>query len=238
MPKLTVMVSIYNSGDWIENRIKNLLQSSMLKDMEIWCVNAASPDERDDEIPRKFPQVKYLKLMERITVYETWNYIIQNSKGTYITNANTDDLIHPKGYERLVKALDEAGPGFGFAYPSWMTTSVANQEWPSIIKASKDGRPGNYAGNIEAAGVGHFPMWRRSLHQQVGLFDENYRALADADWWARCYHVAKTKFKWVDQYLGCYLWRNGDNLWHRETTPEEWKRYRHKLSLYREGKLA
>lgn len=234
MPRLTVMVSIYNSGEWIENRLDNLLASS-LKDMEIWCVNANSPDPRDDEIPRKFP-VKYVKLEKRNTVYEAWNYIISNSAGEFITNANTDDLIHPKGYERLIAALVKAGHKFGFVYPSWLSTSVPNQKWRTL-QHTDPSRPGQYAGNIEAAGVGHFPLWRRSLHERVGLFDTNFRALADADWWARCYFVAKTQFKWVDDYLGCYLWRNGDNLWHRETKPEEWHRYHEKLVKYRKGKL-
>ena len=53
-PKITVMVSIYKSGDWLENRINNLLSSTMVDDIEICCVNANSPDKRDHKIPKKF----------------------------------------------------------------------------------------------------------------------------------------------------------------------------------------
>lgn len=236
MKKLTVLVSIYNSGEWLEHRIKNLLLSSIIDDMEIWCVNANSPDPLDDEIPKKFP-VKYVKLPERITVYETWNYIIQNSKSVYLTNANTDDLIHPKGYERLMDVLDKQGPSFGFAYPSWYCTSKSNQEWATLTNTDPGGRPGNFAGSIETAGVGHFPMWRRSLHDMLGLFDPQFKVLADADWWSRCYWVGKTKFQWINELLACYLWRDGDNLWHREMTNEEWKRFHAKVAKYKTGKL-
>ena len=236
MTKLTVMVSIYQSGQWIENRIKNLLQSSC-EDMEIWCVNADSPDPRDHEIPQQYP-VKYVRLPKRITVYETWNYIIENSESEFITNANTDDLIHPHGYQCLTSVLEKLGPEFGFVYPSWMTTAVPNQEWSKLDHFSKDGKPGHYAGILDTGGVGHFPIWRRSLHEKVGLFDAKYRALADADWWARCYHVAKTKFQWVDDYLGCYLWRSGDNLWHREINPQEWQLYHQRFAEYQQGKLG
>ena len=234
-PKLTVMVSMYNSGQWVENRIKNLLQSS-LEDIEIWCVNADSPDPRDHEIPQQYP-VKYVKLPKRNTVYEAWNYIIRNSKSDFITNANTDDLIHPNGYQKLVESLESLGPEYGFAYPSWMTTCTANQEWSTLAHYDKAGRPGNYNGDIQTSGVGHFPLWRRSLHQSIGLFDTKYRALADADWWARCYFVAQTKFNWIDDYLGCYLWKNGENLWHQEINQEEWERYHNRLSLYKQRKL-
>ena len=235
-PRLTVMVSIYNSGDWIENRLKNLLESSIIKDMDIWCVNANSPDPRDDEIPQKFP-VKYVKLAKRNTVYEAWNYIIENSTGEFITNANTDDLIHPQGYEKLMQTLVEAGHEFGFAYPSWFTTDTPNQEWAKMGAVDESGRPGHYNGDVERAGVGHFPLWRRSLHDHIGLFDTRFKALADADWWARCYYIGKTKFQWVGEYLGCYLWRNGDNLWHREMNKDEWDLYHNKVAMYRQGKL-
>ena len=231
--KLTIMVSLYNSGEWIENRIKNLLQSSH-KNAEIWCVNADSPDQRDHDIPQQYP-VKYVRLPKRITVYETWNYIIENSSSEFITNANTDDLIHPHGYTSLIETLEHLGPDYGFAYPNWMTTCTPNQEWSKIEGFDKAGRPGHYAGDIETAGVGHFPLWRRSLHTSVGLFDTNYRALADADWWARCHHVAKTKFHWVDEFLGCYLWKNGDNLWHKEINSSEWERYHNNMNSYKKG---
>ena len=236
MTKLVAMVSLYNSGEWIENRLDNLL-SSTLKDMEIWCLNANSPDERDHTIPQRYP-VKYIKLNERITVYQAWNKIIEDSNSEFITNANTDDLVHPDAYSKLTSALEQMGPKYGFAYPSWFTTSIENQKWNSLANYDRAGRPGQYNGDINIAGVGHFPLWRRSLHNKVGLFNTGYKALADADWWARCYYVAKTRFAWVDEYLGCYLWRNGENLWNREITEHEWEKYHQCLANYRVGKLV
>lgn len=237
MAKLVAMVSIYNSGDWLENRIQNLLDSN-LRDMEIWCVNANSPDPRDHEIPQKYP-VKYVRLEERITVYETWNYIIQNSDSKYLVNANTDDIVSPDCYTILSKILD-ANRKVGFAYPSWYVTSVPSQSWNNKHSFSSDGKPGNYAGDVERAGVGHFPMWRRSLHDELqktpfgGYFDPQFKALGDADWWARCWWVAKTKFFWVNQCLGMYLWRDGENLWNKSITPQEWEVYHQRVREYRQ----
>jgi hypothetical protein len=234
------MVSIYNSGDWLENRIKNLLQSSVANDLEIWCVNANSPDPRDDEIPKDFPEVTYVKLDKKLTVYDTWNFIIRSSKSEFITNANTDDLIHPQGYQKLIKVLDDSD--CGFAYPSWYCTATPNQTWPTLTDIDPGGKPGNFAGNIETAGVGHFPVWRRSLHADFGLFDPEFKALGDADWWSRCYLVGNVKFQWVNELLACYLWRNGDNLWHRElsdneTSRKEWALFSGRMAKYKLGKL-
>lgn len=241
MSKLTVMVSIYQSGDWIENRLKNLLSNNAINDMEIWCLNANSPDEKDHEVPTELSkthkQIRYERLEQRNTVYEAWNHIIERSGSTYITNANTDDIVSPKCYTTLMKCLDKVGPSAGLAYCSWYTTGRPNQDWNDLNAVASDGRPGNYAGDLNTAGVGHFPLWRRSLHSEIGLFDPKLQALADADWWARIYFVAKKQLIWVNELLAVYLWRDGQNLWHRKMNREEWDLYHKKVAGYRQGKL-
>lgn len=234
MKKLVVMVSVYNAGNFIENRLDNLRQSTMAKDTEVWVVNANSPDPRDDSIPKKF-DVRYIKLPERIGVYAAWNYIIKNSSSLYLTNANADDLIAPGGYAKLSRTLD-LSPQVGFVYPSWYTTDRPNLTWEDIRKgraaADKSGKPGTYKGDLDSGGVGHFPMWRRSLHEKLGHFDDGFKALGDADWWARCWWLGRTEFRWQKEYLACYLFRNGENLWHKSISEDEWRLYHRKVSEY------
>lgn len=229
------MVSLYDSGEWIANRLDNLYKCDMLDDLDIWCVNANSPDARDHDIPQQYP-FRYVKLDERVTVYEAWNYIIENSNSEYITNANTDDIVAPNCYSRMLSTFGQH-PNTGFVYCSWNSTSVANQQWDSLHSYDPMGHPGHYNGDIYAAGVGHFPIWKRELHDRLGLFDTQFKALADADWWARCYHVGNTKFIWLRENLATYLWRNGENLWNRSISPEEWECYHTKLKVYKEGRL-
>lgn len=203
------MVSLYNSGLWLENRLNNIFESTIINDIEVWCINANSPDPLDKSIPSKF-NVQYIESPDRIGVYAAWNRIIQASNSCYITNANTDDLIAPNGYEKLVSALDN-NPIYGFAYPSWRTSDIDNLHWPEVPSKSdhSGGEPGNYNGDLSKSGVGHFPLYRRDLHNKFGLFDERFKALGDADFWARCYHYGKVEFMWVKEHLACYLWRDG-----------------------------
>lgn len=239
MKKLVVMVSVYNAGDWLENRLENLLASNCRRDMEIWVVNANSPDPRDHAIPKKFP-VQYRKLNDRIGVYAAWNFIIKNSNSQYITNANADDLIAPDGYSRLMAILDRR-PRVGFAYPSWYVTDTPNLNWsqvtsdPNLAEAGQGGRPGQYGGDLGEAGVGHFPLWRRKLHNKFGFFDERFRALGDADWWARCHFLGKVGFEWDQDYLACYYWRQGQNLWHQMINEDEWRLYHSRCDDYKQG---
>ena len=229
MSSLAVLVSCYNSGDWLENRLKNLLASTVASRMEIICVNANSPDKRDDEIPKNFP-VTYHKLEDRISVYEAWNYAIERSSSTYITNANTDDLVAPHCYEVLMSILDD---GADYAYPSWYTTHIPNLVWGDHDgKVDPSGDPGQYCGDLSKSGVGHFPMWRRSLHDKLGYFKPEFNALGDAEFWARAYYLAKAKFVWYPEMLAIYLWRDGQNLWNRSINEVEWGRYHNYLNKY------
>lgn len=229
-PKLTIIISMYNSGEWLKNRLDNLMSTTVINNSEILCINANSPDQRDHDIPQNYP-VRYIKLEERVGIYAAWNHAIKNSNSQYITNANTDDLVSPNCYEKLISELDN-NHEYDFAYPSWYTTSVANQKWNKLKNIDQSGLPGNFSGDIDKAGVGHFPLWRRSLHDKIGLFDESFKAVGDAEWWVRAYYKANSRFRWVNEFLACYLWRNGDNLWNREINPEEWNRFHNKIRQY------
>lgn len=231
MNKLTVLVSCYNSGEWLENRIQNLLQSTHAQHTEVVCINANSPDPLDDEIPRRHP-VTYFKLEERVSVYEAWNYAIQRTQSDFIANANTDDLVAPDCYERLINALNDTRADY--CYPSWYVTNVPNLRWgehhPHV---DPSGSPGHYNGDLNTSGVGHFPMWRRSLHDRIGYFNPSFNALGDAEFWARAYYCANAQFYWYNERLAIYLWRDGQNLWNSSINEVEWRLYHQLVDEYR-----
>jgi len=232
MKKLTAMVSIYNSSQWLKARLENLTTTTLGNDLEIWCVNADSPDPLDHQIPQEF-NVKYVKLNKRNTVYEAWNYILENSNSEYVTNANTDDLVAPNCYEKLINRIETDKSDF--AYCNWYVTGSPQPRYDIKLPGlDKSGRPGMYRGDLEKAGVGHFPLWKKSLHQNLGAFDPQFQALADADWWARCFYVGNAKFSWIDEFIAIYQWRNGENLWNQKITAEEWQIYHNKLAKYKE----
>ena len=46
-------------------------------------------------------------------------------------------------------------------------------------------------------------MWRRSLHDKFGFFDEKMFSASDAEFWLRCYHGG-AKFKKINEILNVY----------------------------------
>lgn len=236
-PKLAVLVSIYNSGEWLRSRLDNLMSVNNINDFDIWCINADSPDERDHNIAISYQakNVHYIKLNHRNTLYEAWNYLICASNSQYITNANTDDLVAPDAYTKMIAALD-TNNNAALAYCSWYVSTVAHPNWASVLYAkAKTAQPGQFRGVIKNANCGHFPVWRRSLHHKYGLFNTDFIVMADAEWWTKIYHqydllghkcqYKHNEFLWIREPLGNYYYRDGQNLWNSAITDQEWQRF-------------
>ena len=215
---LVAMVSIYNSGNWLRRRLDNLFSTNIYKSdrLQIFCVNAMSPDPKDDEIAASYagrPNYNY-KIIDHCTVYQAWNNIIKESSSDYLVNANTDDLVSPECYDVLIDACEQTDSCL--SHCDWICFSEA-QSWSSINGQAGNGHPYSPPTYISC---GHFPCWKRSLHDSVGLFDSSMFALGDADFWKRCWISGHQNFNYVGAPLAAYHWRGEDkNLWNR--TPED-----------------
>ena len=48
------------------------------------------------------------------------------------------------------------------------------------------------------------PMWRKSIHDEVGVFDTRYRSTADWEFWLRCASRGKSFFKLNTPHVAYY----------------------------------
>lgn len=236
-PRLVAMVSVYNSSQWLRDRLLNLLETSAYRNSEmlIFCVNAESPDQADDAICRDFANANANFRYETIpfcTVYAAWNWIISNTDSVFLTNANTDDLVSPHAYEVMMATCDQGDADL--AYCGWHTIGDDVHHWSQIGGAGND--LCGYDPNCDRMSCGHFPLWRRSMHHRIGLFDPWFQALGDADFWYRAWVNGVRDFRRIDQPMGAYRWRFGKNLWHATADAQraaEWA----KLSSRQPGRL-
>lgn len=213
---ITVMVSVYNSSKWLRLRLDNLLAMTTADKSEIWCANASSPDPQDAVILAEYAaQHANVKVIDLpfCTVYGAWNEIIKRSDSDFICNANSDDLCAPNCHEQLVLACHEYDAPL--AYCDWYSVGGEMATWGKFTGTASSA--GAYNPDSGLVSCGHFPLWRRSLHEQVGMFDPWFQALGDADFWYRGWKMGVRGFYRLRQPLGAYRWRSGDdcNLWHR-----------------------
>ena len=78
---------------------------------------------------------------------------------------------------------------------------------------------------------GCMPLWKKSLHEKAGFFNENYKHAGDWEMWLRA--AAKgSKFKKINDILGLYYFNprgistNPENFsWKREEEQEIYEKY-------------
>ncbi|MNX67311.1 putative glycosyltransferase EpsJ [compost metagenome] len=215
---VSAVVSTYNAEGFIRGCLADLEAESIAEDMEILVIDSGS-EQREGEIVREFQRrydnIRYLRT-ERESVYQAWNRGIRMARGTYITNANTDDRRRRECTETLVRAL-EAQPDKVLAYGDSIVTRTPNQtfetcshddylNWPDFDRLTL----------LQYCYCGPHPVWKRSLHEDLGYFDETYRCAADYEFWLRA--AQKYEFIHVPRLLGAY-WLDDSTVSRRGDLP-------------------
>lgn len=213
-PKVSAIVSTYKSEQFISGLLDDLLNQTIGDELEIIVIDSGSP-ENEGEIVKAYQQkhsnIVYVRT-ERETVYAAWNRGIELARGTYLTNANTDDRRKSDMYEILSDYLDEH-PEYDLVYSDCLITKEPNETFErnsanGMYKFMEHNRQLLLDGMCY---VGPMPMWRKNVHEKVGLFDPNFVTSGDLEFWVRLSEVFNLKK--FNQMLGLYMKRE-DSIEH------------------------
>lgn len=180
-PLVSAIVSTYNSEKFMRGKIEDLLSQTIVNKLDIIIINSGSKQNEDKIITEylsEYPNIKYVKTVERETIYEAWNRGIKIAQGEFITNSNTDDRLRKDAYEILSNYLLN-NSSVALVYGDQLISSIENQEYDEAV-SNKVIRFPNYTHlkQLERCIVGSQPMWRASLH------------LADDIWFNGKYEVS------------------------------------------------
>ena len=246
MPKISVVTSVYNGDEYIEEFLKDITRQTVFKNKtELLLVNCNSPGN-EEEVIKKYQElypdnIKYIKLESDPGIYAAWNLAIKQATGEYITNANLDDRKSPKFLEELGKKL-MLNAEVDVVYAENLLTKKSNETWENNSATSAYPTE-NFS--IQAMLRGNpphcMPMWRKSLHDKCGYFEEKYRSASDWEFWLRCAFAGVNMLK-LNKKLGLYYFNPKgmstnpeNNGWKREEEREVFKKYN---SLYNDKKVA
>ncbi len=218
------LVSMYRGAEFVVGCVEDLIGQTAFEQgrMEVLLIDSASPDHEHRlvrEHIRRHPNLLYVRSVDRESLYRAWNRGACVSQARYLSNANLDDRHRKDFFERLANDLDRHAD-VELVYPAQYLTSHANEPfsdhepvrswaWPDYTLDQL--RIGNH--------VGSQPMWRRSLHQRIGWFEERYRIAGDYDFWCRIAHRAGP-LKLHPVHVGLYYF-NGTGIEHGDPLRSE-----------------
>ena len=106
MPKVSVIVPVYNSEQELRDCLDSLVEQTE-KDIEIIVIDDGSTDnspEIEAEYQKKYPNVKVYRNERNLGQSETRNRGIELAEGDYIAFLDSDDYVNPGMYEELYQA--------------------------------------------------------------------------------------------------------------------------------------
>ncbi len=209
-PVVSIITSLFKGGDYIEAFLDNITQQTIFgKYCELIIIDANSPENEGEVIRRyqkDFPNITYRRFESQVGIYEAWNIGCALAKGRYLTNANLDDMRRVDSLELQASVLDSL-PFVDVTYQDVLYSFEPNISFEEIeshgLRATL---PVISRYNLMEFNSPHNgPMWRKTLHADVGSFNESYKSAADFDFWLRCLIAGKTFYKLNEPHVAYYV---------------------------------
>ena len=207
---VSIITSLYRGGDFIGPFLENITSQTIFQShCELIIIDAASPDGEQvtiEKYRKRYNNIMYRRVDRCIGIYEAWNIGVAMARGKYLTNANLDDLRRSDSLEIQAAILDT----MNFVDVTYQDVFYSFEPGLSFDQIAahnlRTGLPIVSQYNLMEFNSPHnAPMWRKSLHDEVGLFDENLRSAADFDFWIRCRIAGKVFYKVNDPHVAYYV---------------------------------
>ena len=186
MIKTVGLASLYEPLEFLEHRIENLnccdMDGTCIYFMD--CSDAKVQAEAHELIRTRAKfQYRWQGLAGKKDLYRVWNMMVSQAMcdptmhPVYFCAVNVDDIQAPNYFREMMFFLDEH-PDIVIVSPQWYASKTKGQYWPPAEK-------GVFVDPDVHRTLGHFPMWRARLHDELGNFNPLMRVVGDSEFWDR-----------------------------------------------------
>ena len=193
-----VIVSLYRCESFLPFFLESLKRQTIFSQSQIY-IGAVQPSNFELEIINQFSSENKNVILEtfdyRAGIYEVWNHGVRQTTSQFLTNMNVDDLRRDDSLELQAQFL-KTHESIDVAYQDVYLSFEANAEWALIEGVGLSTSLPNVSLPMMNLGFNpphNAPMWRRRVHDEVGLFDETFRSAGDFDLWVRAF-IKGSKF--------------------------------------------
>lgn len=190
VPRTAVIVSLYNAATKLPTLLDNLALQTMAQagELEVVLVDSNSPaDERAAlEAWRRSRgstlPVVYARSAERETIQAAWNRGIRLARAPYLAFLGADEGLHPDALRQLAAALDRDRRADWAMADSLVTSVDRNGVFDAdVMPYDRTG----YRQDLVLLETCYLSwvggLYRRSIHERFGFYDESFRAAGDTE---------------------------------------------------------
>lgn len=201
-PRITVLTSLFRCASYLHGYLDSVMAVVGLENIEILLLHNHPSEEElaiiETHPAMKHPSLRHIIIPEREGLYATWNRGIRMARGKYIAVWNVDDIRTPDSLLTQANALD-VNTSAMLSYGSFIGTQSYGETTGTHYNFPEYSR----WAFMRTCYLTPFPMWRASVHSNIGYFDESYRSAGDYDFQLRLaynHHFVK-----VPSVTGYYL---------------------------------
>ena len=177
MTKVSTITPCYNMSKYMKGFLDNL-STQTHKDLEI-VLDHNDPSEEEvklvEEYNEQYDNILHIKVEGVDPIGTSMNRCIEYATGDYLCIWNVDDLRTPDSIEVMAKALDE-NPDVDFVYGNYVIVPKFGSTEGQYVDES--GREEELTTGMI---LGPYFMFRKSLLEKSGVFDEQLVQGADYD---------------------------------------------------------
>ena len=177
MTKVSTITPCYNMSKYMKGFLDNL-STQTHKDLEIVLDHNDPSDEEVklvEEYNEQYDNILHIKVEGVDPIGTSMNRCIEYATGDYLCIWNVDDLRTPDSIEVMAKALDE-NPDVDFVYGNYIIVPKFGSTQGQYVDES--GREEELTTGMI---LGPYFMFRKSLLEKSGVFDEQLVQGADYD---------------------------------------------------------
>ncbi|MGX9961874.1 glycosyltransferase [Roseomonas sp. F4] len=188
-PRAAVIVSLYNAADKLPTLLAMLARQTLARQggVEVILVDSNSPADEHGAFARfaaEHPDlpIVYARSAERETIQAAWNRGIRLARAPYLAFLGADEGLHPDALRILAEKLDEEASTDWVMADSIVTNVDRHGVYDSdIMPYDRTGfrQDKVYLETCYLSWVG--ALYRRSIHERFGWYDESYRAAGDTE---------------------------------------------------------
>lgn len=203
MPKISVIMGVYNGSKKIQTAIESLLNQTFT-DFELIICDDGSTDNSVEivkKIADRDSRVKLLENGKNLSLAPTLNKCLNEARGEYIARMDDDDISHPQRFEKQVNFLDshEKYAIVGTSRNMYDENGI----WGEGIREGERTKLDIYLGR---SFVHPSVMMRREAVLDVGGYDTGTETqrLEDFDLWCKLYEKGYKGYNLKDILLDYY----------------------------------
>jgi glycosyltransferase involved in cell wall biosynthesis len=212
MIKVSLIICVYNGADYIDRAIRSCLNQVLIgAKIEVIVVNDGSTDSTKEVCENFRKSINYIELPLNVGISAASNIAIKNSKYDYYMRVDSDDFLNQLAVMHMSTIL-ESNMDIDFVVCDHIRVDNFGQK-TELVRLNSDHMVYRHGAGI---------LFRRSIVDKVGLYDESIRNCEDFDLLARMLILHKSKYFYMPIALYRY-YIHGENLTSNPDRALAWK---------------